>query len=119
MTSWLRRFKRSTAILIVRIAAAFVLINCAAEFISSDRYKGRRRTDKLVRNLHKQLDVALNVLQKIMELPRRSDERSSGFDAVGVTMIDCRNDGSPVMIDSAVNQRVTPVVRYDELVKRL
>lgn len=101
------------------IAAAFVMINCATEFVSSDRNKGRVKAGKFVRNLHKQPGVALKVLQKIMELPQRSDERGSGFDAVGVTMIDCCNDGSAVIIDDAVNQQVAPIVRYDELVKRL
>ncbi len=55
----------------------------------------------------------------MMELPRRSDDREMGFDAVGVTMIECRNDGSPVSIAVAVNSQVPSVVRYEELVKRL
>ncbi|MEY2877650.1 MAG: hypothetical protein RLZZ15_30 [Verrucomicrobiota bacterium] len=101
------------------IAAAFVMINSAASFVSPDRNKGRIRPGKFVANPHKQPDVALKVLEKIMELPRRSNESGSGFDAVGITMIRCRNDGSPVEIDAELNQHIAPIVRYDELVQRL
>jgi hypothetical protein len=101
------------------IAAAFVMINSAESFISSDRNKGRVRAGKLVRNIHKQPDVALKVLEKVMELPRRSDERGQGFDAVGVTMIQCRNDGTPVTIDTGMNGHVPEIARYDALVQRL
>ena len=54
-----------------------------------------------------------------MELPRRSDERGQGFDALGVTMIHCRNDGSPVTIDAKMNEHVASIARYDALVQRL
>lgn len=101
------------------IAAAFVMINCAETFVSPDRNKSPGRRAKTVSNAHRQPDVALKVLQKIMELPRRSDERDTGFDAVGIAMIECRNDGSPVKIAESINARVPPIVRYGELVKRL
>jgi hypothetical protein len=101
------------------IAAAFVMINCADTFISPDRNKSPSRRAKIISNLHRQPDAAKKVLQKIMELPRRSDERDSGFDAVGIAMIECRNDGAPVTISDANNESVPPIVRYGELIKRL
>ena len=101
------------------IAAAFVMINSATDFVSSDRNKGRIKPGKFVRNIHKQPDVALKVLQKVMELPRRSSESDTGFDAIGITMIECRNDGSPVALDTKLKQQIPPIVRYEELVQRL
>lgn len=102
------------------IAAAFVMINCAEKFASpSSRNPGRVRKSRLVYNEHNQPTVALKVLEKMMELPRRSDEKQAGFDAVGITMIDCRNDGSSVVINESVNAQVSPIVRYDALIQRL
>lgn len=101
------------------IAAAFVMINSATDFVSSDRNKGRIKAGRFVRNLHKQPDVALKVFRKVMELPRRSSESDTGFDAIGITMLACRNDGSPVVLDDALKQQIAPIVRYEELVQRL
>lgn len=101
------------------IAAAFIMINCATEFVSPGRNKtaGRKVAKELTS--HRQPDVALRVLEKVMELPRRSDERDSGFDSVGITMIDCRNDGSPVRLAEAINRQVDRAFRYEELIRRL
>ncbi len=101
------------------IAAAFVMINSATDFVSSDRNKGRVKAGRFVRNLHKQPDVALKVFRKVMELPRRSSESDTGFDAIGITMLACRNDGSPVVLDTAMKQQIDTIVRYEELVQRL
>lgn len=102
------------------IAAAFVMINCAEKFASpSSRNPGRIKKNRLVFNEHKQPEAALKVLEKMMELPRRSDEKQVGFDAVGITMINCRNDGSPITINEAVNAQVGSIVRYDALIQRL
>ena len=101
------------------IAAAFVLINCAETFVSPDRNKGAPRKSRIEVSLHRQPEVAIKVLDKIMELQRRSDEKGSGFDAIGITMIDCRNDGSPVTIASGVSEHVSSIVRYEQLVNRL
>ena len=40
----------------------------------------------------------IGVLQKIAEIPRRSASSEVGFDGVGVTILNLRNDGSPVEI---------------------
>jgi hypothetical protein len=102
------------------IAAAFVMINCAEKFASpSSRNPGRVRKNRLVFNEHKQPEVALKVLEKMMELPRRSDEKQMGFDAVGITMINCQNDGSPVTINEVVNAQISSIVRYGALIQRL
>lgn len=98
------------------LAAAFVMINTAAEFVSPGLNTGR---GKPTVNQHRQPDDALAVLAKVMELPRRSDERGVGFDAIGVTMVSCRNDGSPIIPDPSVGEKVDQIARYDALIQRL
>lgn len=102
------------------IAAAFVMINCETRFASpSARNPGKIKKGKLVYNDHRQPGAAIKVLKKIMELPRRSDERQVGFDAIGITMIDCLNDGSPVRINEGISSQVDAIVRYDALIQRI
>ncbi len=38
------------------------------------------------------------MLQKVAEMPRRSGPATHGFDAIGVTVLDLRNDGTPVQL---------------------
>ena len=49
-------------------------------------------------NRHRQPGDTERVVQKIKEIPRRSTSSEVGFDGVGITVIDLRNDGSPVNI---------------------
>lgn len=101
------------------IAAAFVMINCAGSFISPDRNRKKVRTGKFVVNAHKQPSAANGSLAKVMQLPRRSDEREAGFDALGVTMVDCANDGSPVTVNASMNGQVDKIVTYASLILRV
>lgn len=98
------------------LAAAFVMINTADEFLSPGKNTGR---GKPTVNEHRQPEDALAVLAKVMELPRRSDDRGAGFDAIGVSMVSCRNDGTPVEVDAEMGRKVDQVVRYDTLIQRL
>lgn len=81
------------------IAAAFVAINVAPFFVSPLRNR-RRITVKrpAATTAHDQPRVARLVFEKVMELPRRAADDGFGYDAIGVSLIDCRNDGSPVQV---------------------
>ena len=98
------------------LAAAFVMIETSTEFISPILNTGR---GKPTVSHHRQPDVTLAVLAKVMELPRHSDERGIGFDAIGVSMVSYRNDGSPIVLDSSVSDQVDQIARYDALIQRL
>jgi hypothetical protein len=50
---------------------------------------------------HRQPADTERVLKKVAEIPRRSASSESGFDGVGVTVLDLRNDGGPVTIVDA------------------
>jgi len=101
------------------IAAAFVMINCANSFISPDRNRKKVRGGKFVINAHKQPAAASGSLAKVMQLPRRSHEREQGFDALGVTMVDCANDGSQIQLNAAMSEQVDKIVTYPSLILRV
>lgn len=101
------------------IAAGAVIINCADTFVSPDRNRKRVRSGKFVVNEHKQPAAADKMLAAIMKIPRRSEDSGNGFDAVGISMVRCANDGSAVVIDSLANEKVPGIVKYDSFVRRL
>jgi hypothetical protein len=101
------------------IAGAFVMINCADSFISSDRHTKRIRAGKYTITPHNQPHVADRVVDAVMKIPRRSDASGHGFDAIGITMMRCANDGSPVEIDRVANAKVPAIATYTNLIDRL
>lgn len=66
------------------IAVGVVMVNVAEEFQSPGRPK---------LNVHRQPRDAERVIERIRELPRRSDAAERGFDALGIVTIDSTNDG--------------------------
>lgn len=100
------------------IAAGFVVINCADTFISSDRNRKKTRVGKFVINQHRQPAAADKMLAAIMKIPRRSDNEA-GFDAMGITMLRCANDGSEITIDQLTNAKVPEIVQYAPFIRRL
>lgn len=101
------------------IAAGFVMINCADSFISPDRNRKRVRKGRFVVNPHKQPAVSDKTLAMVMKIPRRADDQGVGFDAVGVTMVRCANDGTPVTLDAVANGALPDIVRYASFIRRI
>lgn len=71
------------------IAAGLVMVNMAAVFQSPTAKKQAK---------HRQPDVTTRVIEKIGKLPRRAGPKDEGFDAVGLVVVHCQNDGSPVTL---------------------
>lgn len=84
------------------LAIAYVHINNANEFLSSV-INSERISEGLPPRLsrHRQPADTLRVLAKIAQMPRRSGKSGNGFDAIGVTVLDFRNDGGPVDVVTA------------------
>jgi hypothetical protein len=82
------------------IAAAFVMINVAKRFISSDRNSGRS-PDAFLWNDHPQPRFAEMAIETMNRLPRRMRPGEDGYDALGVVVVHCLNDGSRVTIHKA------------------
>ncbi len=101
------------------IAAGYVLVNCADTFRSSDRNRKKIRAGNAVVNRHNQPTSAMRTLDALMKLARRSSDQEGGFDAFGVSMLECRNDGTDVTVDSETNAKVSDIVTYGALVTRI
>lgn len=77
------------------LAVGFAMVNASAEFVSPDRnrFKLGARTPSLV-STEPQPRSLQRTLAKLQEIPRRSNVRENGFDALGIVVIDARNDGT-------------------------
>ncbi len=81
------------------IAAGLVIVNSAEEFISTDINKWDLATRPAEISKHSQPRDAELIIQGLRNLQRRARVEDVGFDAVGVIVIRCRNDGmSPVEV---------------------
>jgi hypothetical protein len=100
------------------IAAGFVMVNLADEFISPEMNKSG---GALHVTTHKQPRATEMVIEKMLEIPRRATTSAQGFDALAIVVIKCRNDGvSPVRI---VTEPPAPepgsTVHYDSMIARI
>lgn len=104
----------------VAIAAAFVMVNAADQFISPERNKKKLRRSKPIISTHSQPRVTERVIEKVHEIARRSAPGETGFDAIGIVVIDSRNDGSQVTI---VNGEPAPlpgdIYHYESMIRRI
>ena len=80
------------------IAVGFAMVNAADSFVSPDLNKLDLTTVRPVVTHHDQPRVSERVLEKLHQLPRRTKQTEEGFDAFGVVVVKCRNDGSPVTL---------------------
>jgi hypothetical protein len=78
------------------IAAGLVLVNAASTFWSTDLNKRDLRVEAPVVSIHRQPGDAEKVVIGLRDLQRRTQISDSGFDAIGVVVVDCKNDGSPI-----------------------
>lgn len=81
------------------LAVGFVMVNIADVFISPGRQAADGRGDAVV-NTHRQPYDTERTVAKVREINRRPGPRSGqgGFDALGVIVVNMRNDGSPVSL---------------------
>lgn len=93
------------------LAAGFVMVNAADRFISPTNGK---------LNIHDQPRVTERTIAKVRELGRRSRIDEAGYDALGVVVVDMKNDGSPVSVVTAPSApQSNDIDHYDRLIDRL
>ncbi len=80
------------------LAIGYVQVNSSPTFISSVTNNYSLADFPTRESRHRQPGDTERVVQKIREIPRRSASSEVGFDGVGITVINLRNDGSPVSI---------------------
>jgi hypothetical protein len=96
------------------ITVSYSLINAAPHFLTPS---GDGRT-----NAHRQPDDARRVADMIrIAVPTVSDARDYGYDVVGITVIDCRNDGSTVTVveDPSMSPTRDDRTHYERMVRSL
>lgn len=102
------------------IAVGLVMINASPTFVSPLRNLWPLGSRENCVNDHKQPRDAERMIEKLAQLPRRSAVGQRGFDALGVVLLKCRNDGSPVELVSG-NPAPGPsdTFHYDTLIERV
>lgn len=80
------------------LAIGFVQINNSLAFASSVTNNRLVDPSALQYTDHRQPADTERVVQKVKEIPRRSASSEVGFDGLGVTVLDFKNDGGPVKI---------------------
>lgn len=96
------------------ITAAYSIVNAAPTFVTPS---GDGRI-----NRHSQPDATRRVLSMIRDAVPIAETSKYGYDAVGVTVLHCRNDGkTPVAVadDPEYAPRYTDRIRYEQMITRI
>jgi hypothetical protein len=104
------------------IAAGFVIVNLADTFVSPTRnnWNVNSGMTPTVVNAHKQPKDAIGMMEKIAQLPRRSATGNPGFDALGLALVECANDGSAVTLNTShPSPQPGDLFYYDNFIERI
>jgi len=102
------------------IAAGFAVVNLAATFISPGLNQYELGVREPTVNEHRQPADTQRTVDKLKEIPRRTQGGTEGFDALGIVVIEMKNDGSPVIIvDSDPAPRPGDPWHYDAMIHRI
>lgn len=102
------------------IAAGLAMVNIAPEFISPGNNPFSLADRPPVMNRHSQPREAALVIEKLREIPRRRKDTDEGYDAFGIVLVDCRNDGTPVtLVANSPAPEYGAVDHYEMMVHRL
>ncbi|HEX8436265.1 hypothetical protein [Archangium sp.] len=92
------------------VAVGLVMVNLSEQFQSPG-------LDAVSR--HRQPDDTKRVVQKVRELPRRVGQSEPGFDAIGITVVSCANDGSAVeLVTTSPAPQSNEMDHYDQMIRR-
>lgn len=103
------------------IAAGIVLVNAAPTFISSDMNKFPLGVMPECVSRHNQPRDAQLIVSGLRDLQRRARVGDAGFDGLGVVVVSCANDGSPVTVVTSTppSPPATDDFDYSRFVSRL
>jgi hypothetical protein len=102
------------------IAVGHVTVNGASTFVSPDLNKFDLATRPAEVTVHTQPAAASSVIEKVRELPRRTRPGLEGYDAIGVVVLDCANDGRPVaVVDGPPSPATSDSYNYAMMISRV
>jgi len=102
------------------IAGGLSIINIGDEFISPKNNPWRMTPRRTRVNTHNQPKDALRTIEKIKSIARRSNAEEVGFDALGIIVIEMRNDGSTVrLVDGPPSPPPNDIFNYDSMIRRI
>lgn len=100
------------------IASAYLMVNASTTFISPSRQHPLNPTPVVTG--HVQPRAAALAIGVAKALPRRAASGQPGYDAIGITVIDMVNDGSPVrLVNAAPAPQDDDIYHYDKMIERL
>jgi len=99
------------------LAVGLTIINVAERFISSTKNPEYPTTGIAKVTVHNQPKDALGAIAKVEQLPRRTSNEGDGYEGLGIILVDCANDGSPVTV--ATDPPVPDNYRYESMVTRI
>lgn len=82
------------------LAIGYVQVNNSDSFISSVTNRVSLADNPVIWSKHRQPKDTLRVIGKVEEIPRRSRSSEVGFDGIGISVLDFKNDAGPVSIVS-------------------
>jgi hypothetical protein len=101
------------------IAAGFVMVNAAEQYLSPDMNKANRAFAPAW-SRHAQPRDALLAVDKVRQLPKRSKTGETGYDALAIVVVDCPNDGSPVrLVTAPPAPQPGDIYNYTSMIDRL
>lgn len=95
------------------ITVSYSLVNAAPTFVSPG---GKGKV-----NAHTQPEDARRVVQMLgSAIPLARNSKDIGYDVIGATVIDCRNDGTPVVLSSsAAAPKTSEHLHYERMIRGL
>ena len=101
------------------IAAGFAMVNASEFYLSPDKNRLNPSDARRWSNHNQPRDATLAV-DKVRQLPRRRGAGETGYDALAITVISCRNDGSPVaLIDTPPAPSPSDIYHYSAMIERV
>lgn len=102
------------------IAAGFAMVNLGATFVSPDRNKRKLGRKGPEISEHSQPNDTVRTVEKLKEIPRRTQSNAPGFDALGIVVVRMANDGTPVnvVVDPPAPQPSDPW-HYEQMIRRM
>jgi hypothetical protein len=100
------------------IASAYLMVNASTTFVSPSRQHPLNPAP--VVTAHVQPRAAALAIGVAKALPRRAASGMPGYDAVGITVIDMANDGSPVkLVEQVPAPQPDDIYHYIKMIERL